>query len=144
MTQPIIWVHGDNLNPNAPVFQEYQDAPAIFVFDEDLISAWNISFKRIIFMYECLLELPVTIRKGHMVREIVDFAIEHKATEIVTMQSPSPRFLQIVSTLEAKMNSQKQVRILRETPLVDTDYDLDLKRFSRYWRKAKPYAMRYK
>jgi len=144
VSQPIIWVNGDNLNPTARVFQEYPTAPAIFVFDEDLLSAWNISFKRIVFMYECLLEMPVTIRKGKMVREIVEFAVEHQANEIVTMKSPSPRFWQIVDSLEKKSGNKKPVRVLSETPLVDTDYQFDLKRFSRYWRKAKPYAMRYK
>jgi hypothetical protein len=36
------------------------------------------------------------------------------------------------------------IDVLQETPIADTTYAFDLKRFSRYWRKAKPYAMRYK
>lgn len=144
MPQPIIWVNGDNLNPNGRVFQEYPNVPAVFVFDEELLSEWNISFKRIVFMYECLLEMPVTIRRGNMVNEIINFALEHQATEIATMTSPSRRFLHIIEGLEQKLDNQKNIQILTEIPLVDSDYEFDLKRFSRYWRKAKPYAMGYK
>lgn len=144
MTSPIIWVNGDNLNPNARVFLENPDTPAIFVFDDNLLSQWNISFKRIVFMYECLLEMPVTIRRGNVLEEISKFMIENQADHIVTMMSPSPRFWQITEQLEKQIEHQIPVRILSENSLVDTDYHFDLKRFSRYWRKAKPYAMRYK
>jgi len=144
MSKSIIWVNGDNLNPNARVFADYTDAPAIFIFDEALLAQWNISFKRIVFMYECLLEMDVTIRKGDIVDEIEKFAFEHGAEEIVTMSSPSPRFRKITDDLYGKLDQQVKIHIVNEIPIVDTDYAFDLKRFSRYWRKAKPYAMRYK
>lgn len=144
MTQPMIWVHGDNLNPYAPTFRQYSDAPALFVFDEELLDEWNISFKRIVFLYECLLELPVSIRKGNIVREILHFSEEYQATELITMHSPSPRFYSILDLIETSSRSIVETTILNKPAMIDSDYEFDLKRFSRFWRKAKPFAMRYR
>jgi len=144
MSDTIIWVNGDNLNPSSHVFTKYPDAPAIFVFDERLLAEWNISFKRIVFMYECLLEMPVVIRKGDVVSEVIKFADEHGASDIVTITSPSPRFWQITDEIREQIKHKGEIRVLQEIPLVYSDYEFDLKRFSRFWRKAKPYAMQYK
>ncbi len=63
--QPLIWVHGDCLNPHNPALAAYPDAPAVFVFDEELLEQYQVSFKRLVFIYECLLEIPnLQIRKG--------------------------------------------------------------------------------
>ena len=144
MAKSIIWVHGDNINPYAPTFKQFPDSPAIFVFDDALLATWNISLKRIVFLYECLLELPVSIQQGNVVDRIVQFASEHETDEIITMDSPSPRFAELVDSLKNQMGESTRIQVLQETPLVAVDDEFDYKRFSRYWRKAKPYAMRYK
>ncbi len=64
MTYPVVWVHGDVLSPYGPALKVYPDAPAIWVWDDALIEEWQLSLKRITFIYECLLELPVVIRRG--------------------------------------------------------------------------------
>ena len=135
----IVWVHGDNLNPFSRALRQHAEAPALFVWDEALLDEWRISLKRIAFIYECLLELPVTIRRGDVAAEIRRFAAEQEADLIVTMESPSPRFIQIVTTLQtAGLN----VTILPEPPFLQTDSPLDLKRFSRYWRIAKKHLLK--
>jgi deoxyribodipyrimidine photo-lyase len=133
---PVIWIHGDNLNPHNPALTQYPDAPVIWVWDEALLDDYNITLKRILFMYECLLETPAMIRRGNVYAELMQFVEEHNADGIVAMDSPSPRFAGLVRTLE----KQTSVKIMHERPFVDYDGPYDLRRFSRYWRVAQDYA----
>lgn len=137
MKKPIVWVHGDCLNPQNPALQEYPNTPAIWVWDDALLKEWQISLKRIVFIYECLLELPVTIRRGNVATAVVAFAKEHGADGVATAQSPSPRFEAICNDIE---NAGLEVEVWSSDPFVDYDGYIDLKRFSRYWRKAQQYV----
>ena len=138
MKKPIIWVHGDCLSPKNPALQTYPDAPAIWVWDDALLEEWQISLKRIVFIYECLLELPVTIRRGDVAREVVAFAQEHDADGVATTESPSPRFETICDRIEEA--SSLEIEVWSPEPFVDYDGYIDLKRFSRYWRIAQQYV----
>ena len=129
--KPIVWVHGDSLSPTSAALSSYPGAPAIFVFDNQLIADYRLSFKRIVFMYECLLEMPVVIRRGDIADQVLAFAREHDATHVATTRTPSPYFGQTVAKLEKLI----AVKILEEPPFA-RDQHYDLGRFSRYWAKA--------
>ncbi|MDS3860027.1 hypothetical protein RIF25_04315 [Thermosynechococcaceae cyanobacterium BACA0444] len=133
MDQSVIWIHGDNLSPTQPIWSQYPDRPAVWVWDDDLLQAWGISFKRLVFIYECLLELPVEIRRGHVIQELTQFIAHHQATQVITSPSPSPRFTQICQSLPVP------VKIIPSPGFVEIPANTDLKRFSRYWKVAKPY-----
>jgi hypothetical protein len=134
--KPILWIHGDCLSPYNPALKAYPNTPAVFVWDEALLDQWQISFKRIVFLYECLLELPVTIRRGEIAVEIARFAIEHQADCIVTTESPGPRFKAICKGLR----QVTRLEVLPVEPFLSYKGQLDLKRFSRYWSVAERYA----
>jgi hypothetical protein len=134
--KPVIWVHGDCLNPHNPAFRAHPGVPALFVWDEALLEEWNISLKRIVFIYECLLELPVTIRRGDVAAELRTFVAEHGADSVVTIESPSPRFREIVQRLRPAF----PVDVLPLEPFIDYEGEIDLARFSRYWQVARRYA----
>ncbi len=136
MSQPIIWIHGDCLSPQNPALQEYPDAPAIWVWDDALIEEWQLSLKRITFIYECLLELPVIIRRGDVAKEVLAFAKEHNANKVVTANSPSPRFDAICDEIERSV----ELEVFEVEPFFDYDGYIDLKRFSRYWKVAEKYV----
>ncbi|MEO1288953.1 MAG: hypothetical protein AAFV93_14395 [Chloroflexota bacterium] len=138
MTNTIAWIHADNLNPNQPALEAGH--PAIFVWDDELLKQWDISFKRITFIYECLLEMNVTIRRGDVAIEVGKFAAEHNAKHIITPYSPSPRHKWIMRQLKVLIPDSK-LEIYMDEPFVDYDGHIDLKRFSRYWRKVEKYAM---
>ncbi len=140
MKKPIVWVHGDCLSPKNPALQDYPDAPAIWVWDDDLLEEWQISLNRIVFIYECLLELPVTIRRGDVAAQVVAFAREHGAYGVVTTESPSPRFEAICNAIEDTL----EVQVRSPEPFLDYDGYVDLKRFSRYWRVAQQYVFEQK
>ncbi|MBD2628769.1 hypothetical protein [Trichormus variabilis] len=136
MNKPIIWVHGDCLSPQNPAFQEYPHTPAIWVWDDALIEEWQLSLKRLTFIYECLLELPVEIRRGNVAEEIIKFAKENDAKLVVTTDSPSPRFEEICTQIERSL----ELEVLEVEPFFDYDGFIDLKRFSRYWKVAEKYV----
>ncbi|WP_017655780.1 hypothetical protein [Fortiea contorta] len=137
MNKPIVWVHGDCLSPHNPALQEYPDAPAVWVWDDALIEEWQLSLKRLTFIYECLLELPVEIRRGDVAREVLAFAQEHNADLVVTTVSPSPRFDDICDNIERSL----ALEVFEVEPFFDYDGHIDLKRFSRYWKVAEKYVL---
>ncbi len=132
MSQTIVWVHGDSLSPQTGALQQYPHAPAIWVWDDALIEEWQLSLKRITFIYECLLELPVTIRRGNVAQEIVAFAQEHHGDVVATAASPSPRFKHICHQIETSLT----LEVWETEPFLEYDGYIDLKRFSRYWKVA--------
>ena len=144
MKNPILWLHGDALGPSNPALLAHPGQPALFVFDRELLrgnspttadpqgAAEPVSLKRIGFLYECLLELPVTLRQGDVASEVLRFAQAHGTDGIVTSSSVDPRVESICRTLEQSL----PVLQLDPTPFVELDEGVNLGRFSRYWRQA--------
>ena len=62
--RPILWIHEEALGANNPALQAWPEAPAVFVFDTRWIQEARISRKRLGFLYENALDLPLTLRKG--------------------------------------------------------------------------------
>ena len=144
MQNPILWIHGEALGPANPALQAYPGRPAVFVFDSELLagrspttgdpasSSRPVSLKRIGFLYECLLELPVSLRKGDVATEVLAFARTHGADGIVTSAGTDPRVEGICQRLEQEL----PVQVLTPEPFVELEGRVDLGRFSRYWRRA--------
>jgi deoxyribodipyrimidine photo-lyase len=144
MQRPILWIHGEALGPANPALLAYPGQPAVFVFDSALLAGRSpttgdpaghsepVSLKRIGFLYECLLELPVSLRKGDVAEEVLAFAKAHEADGIVTSAGTDPRVQAIHQTLEQHL----PVQVLAVEPFVQLEEAVDLGRFSRYWRRA--------
>jgi deoxyribodipyrimidine photo-lyase len=126
----VTWVHDAMLNPaRVP-----EGRPAVFVFDDAWIRAERLSLKRIVFLYECLMEMPVSIRRGDVVEEVSRFAAEHGADRIETLATPIPRLREQGEALGVSWVDPPPFVVLPSEP--------DLKRFSRYWKKAEKPAFR--
>jgi hypothetical protein len=142
MTTPLIWLHGDCLDPHGPALEAYPDAHAVFVFDDALLAEYQLSFKRIVFLYECLLEIPrAEIRKGDVPTQLALASAAHGCTRIATTESVAPRFRAIASALRTTHNLP--VEIIPLVPFIELARGerLDLKRFSRYWSAVSRRAM---
>jgi len=139
--QTVIWVHGDMLNPNHPALAENPAEPALFVWDDALLSDYQLSFKRVVFIYECLLELPVVIRRGDPAAEVLRFAAENGAARIVTGASVSPRFVQLCARIRSGLPVEGRLDVAAEPPFVTVPGTLELKRFSRYWQQVRDVAL---
>lgn len=138
MHSPILWIHGAALGPANPALVAWPGRPAVFVFDDALIASSALSLKRLGFLYECLLELPVTIRRGDVASEVLAFAARHQADGVVTSAAVDPRFEQLGQAIAARL----PLTVLPVEPFVAPEAGApqpgDLGRFSRYWRRAEP------
>ena len=134
MQRPILWIHEEALGPANPVLRAWPDAPALFVFDTHWIEANRISRKRLGFLYEAALDLPLTLRKGDVVSEVLAFAQRHEADGVVTSSAVDPRLERIGTAIDAEL----PVQLLDPEPFVELPRPPRLGRFSRYWREAEP------
>ena len=134
MQRPILWIHEEALGPANPALRAWPDAPALFVFDTHWIEANRISRKRLGFLYEAALDLPLTLRKGDVVSEVLAFAKRHEADGVVTSSAVDPRLERIGTAIDAEL----PVQLLDPEPFVELPSPPRLGRFSRYWREAEP------
>ncbi len=150
LQRPLVWVHGEALGPANPARLAHPGAPAVFVFDTELIEGRTattggqggapvpLAPGRLRFLRECLAELPVEGRQGDVVAELLAAATAAGADGVVTSRAVDPRFAVIAQRLAAVL----PVRVLEPEPFVALPLvgpgSPDLRRFSRYWRKAEP------
>ena len=134
LQRPILWVHEEALGPNNPALRAWPDAPALFVFDTLWIQQQRISRKRLGFLYENALELPLTLRKGDVAEEVIAFAQRHDADGVVTSTAVDPRLQRIADAIDAELPLQE----LEPDAFVELPRPPRLGRFSRYWREAEP------
>ena len=151
--RPLVWVHGEALGPANPALLAHPHAPALFVFDIELITGRTaitggpatghdrpvpLGPGRLRFLRECLSELPVEVRQGDVAAELLAVASSLGADGIVTSRGVDPRFAAIASHIAQAL----PLRILEPEPFVALPFDgngaPDLRRFSRYWRKVEP------
>ena len=118
----IAWLHPDCLN----VRWITPGDRAVFVFDDEFLEVAGWGIKRIAFVYECLLELEVEIHHG----SVTTLAAESSATGIITMETPDPWWRLRRAELGGPME------ILPLSTFVALSGQVDLSRFSRYWKKA--------
>ncbi|WP_396122568.1 FAD-binding domain-containing protein [Cyanobium sp. CH-040] len=143
--RPLVWVHGEALGPANPALEAHPGAPALFVFDAELIAGRTattggqpLAPGRQRFLRDCVAELPVTVREGDVAAELLAAAAAAGADGIVTSRAVDPRFTAIARRLAAALPLQ----VLEPEPFVALPLEgagaPDLGRFSRYWRRAEP------
>ena len=139
--QAIVWLHGDSLSPTDPALLANPGAPALFVFDEPFLSRSRLSFKRLLFLYECALEAiegrPGEIRRGEVTAQLLAFRAAHGARTIHVTASVAPRFRRVLGELREHC----MVVVHEPQPLVGWRGEPP-RRFSAFWRKVEQEAMR--
>ena len=137
--QALLWVHTDSLNPDSAMLTAHPDSPAVFVWDTDWLTNSGITLKRIVFLAECLQEMPGTIefRWGEPATELMAAANACGAKYVVAQRTPDPRLRAAAAAV------QQQFPVVWYDPpaFVEETRGFDLKRFSRYWQRAKTSAM---
>jgi len=134
LQRPVLWVHEEALGARNPALLERPNSPAIFVFDARWIREACISRKRLGFLYESALDLPITLRKGDVATEVITFAERHHADGVVSSLPVDPRLERIAASIEQHC----QLELLEPEPFVTMPRPPRLGRFSRYWREAEP------
>ncbi len=134
----LVWIHEDSLSPRDPALLANPDAPAVFVWDDEAVDAEAYSLKRIVFQYECLVDMPVEIHRGPVLDTLLGMATHHGADSIAVTRSVNPRFGALVKSLE------RHLPVIVHAPLsfVPSQLNADLRRFARFWKRAEAYAFR--
>ncbi len=138
---PLLWVHTDSLNPDSPMLRAHPDSPAVFLWDTEWMVKNNITLKRVVFLAECLCEMPGTVelRAGDPATELLTAAKESGADYILAQRTPDPRLRDAAHAVQQYM----PVVWYDPPPFVEDTRAFDLKRFSRYWKRAESSAMQF-
>lgn len=136
---PLLWIHTDSLNPASPMLAAHPGSAAVFIWDLEWLTGSRISLKRIVFLAECLRDMPGTLdlRVGDPASELLAAARAAKADYILVQRTPDPR-------LRAAANAVRgQFPLVWYDPpaFAEAPQPFDLKRFSRYWQRAQTTAM---
>lgn len=137
--KPLLWHHTDSLNPASSMLALHPDAPAVFVWDTGWLLPNRISFKRVLFIAECLQEMPgdIDLRVGEPADQLLAAARSAQADYILAQRTPDPR----LNAAAAQIAQHLPVVWFDPPPFVESSRGFDLKRFSRYWKRAQNSAM---
>ena len=129
-----IWVHEDMLRADHPAFAD--GGPAFFIWDDAYLADMGYGLKRRVFIYETLAELPLSVIAGPLRETLQALAAEAGASEIITGKTPNPQLKAVMTDLRAGL----KVTPRADDPFVQMDAQPDLRRFFKYWNKAKKRA----
>ena len=117
----------------------HPDSAAVFLWDTEWLTRSNIALKRIVFLAECLQEMPGTIelRAGDPATELIAAAKASATDYVFAQRTPDPRLLAAAAAIQKHM----PVVWYDPPPFVESTRAFDLKRFSRYWQRAQNSAM---
>ena len=136
MIRPVIWVHEDALSQSHPVFSAAKNAKAVlFIWDNEYFQSQGYTVKRLLFIYECLLEMDVQIIKGNTLEVLSDFC----EGEIFTASTPNPYFLDIIEQMGERSS---KVTLVEDDPFSQIPQDEEMERFFRFWNKGRKSIMK--
>ena len=137
----LVWLHEEALRADHPVFAAIPGTKALFCWDIDYMAAADIGLRRQIFIYECLLDLNVTIIRGAASQVLPLLAQRDQATRLCVPDTQNPLIRQELSKVRAALASIT-VELVPDRPFVQLAAAPDLGRFFRYWNKARKQALR--
>lgn len=121
-TKTIVWVHDEMLNSEHSMMAE--DYHKVFVFDPTYYQGWSMN--RLIFMADCLAEMPdVAVWVGN-----TGEVLAHLNTQnVLTQDTPNHHLKQQVSGYPVRWQPEEKVADIHFTAN-------DIKSFSRFWKTA--------
>lgn len=133
----LIWLHEDALRADHPVFELARPgSKACFIWDEAYLRQMDYGFKRLLFIYETLIELPLVILRGRQFECLSRLAAQGSG-RILVPATPNPELQRTIDSLRQEL----EVEVVSDRPFVSLPPDADLQRFFRYWKKAHKAAM---
>ena len=129
----LIWIHDEALRADHPVMTG-ATGEAVFIWDEAYMNRLHMGFKQKVFIYEALTALPVTIYQGDTVAVLRELAA---GGGITTAASPNPELRALMTALR----QHAPLTLIEDEVFAHLSGPADLRRFFRYWNKAKSSAM---
>ena len=133
----VIWMHDGALRAGHPMFAQHPEAKAVFVWDPSYFTAAAMGLKQLVFIYEALIHLPVEIIKGDTATVLAALAGEDG--RIITAATSAVELNQVI----AGLNQNHRVTVVADEAFAHLKGSPDLRRFFRYWNKAKSSAMQH-
>lgn len=140
MSEPLIWLHEKSLcavetanqwvNAAASAPQAY---PSVHIWDEAYYQSRGYSFKRLLFIYECLHDLQIPIIRG----DTLNIMNELKPSTLYIPKTADTA----IRALSDKLRQQCHVELISPSPLCDLPDDMQATRFFKFWHKAKKSAL---
>jgi deoxyribodipyrimidine photo-lyase len=147
--EPLVWLTLDSVAATSPAATAHPQAPRLFVIDPEWISQERPSLNRLIFLFECLADIPgVEVILGDPHEAVPARGRAHGCERIVMTETPCPRIRRAVAAIESasaeRSEGQKPlpVTVVPWPQFCDRSRVRDLGRFSRYWREVEHSAMR--
>ena len=137
--KPLLWVHTDSLNPDSPMLLAHPGSASVYIWDTEWITKSNIALKRLVFLAECLKEMPGTVelRAGDPATELLAAVKASGADYVLAQRTPDPR----LNAAALAVSAVVPVVWYDPPPFAEEARAFDLKRFSRYWKRAQHSAM---
>ena len=132
MADKLLLVHDKALRFGLDACEVSERFKAIHIWDDEYYRAQRYSLKRLVFIYETLLDLPLEIIHG----KTLDILSVENFDDIVIPYSGD----QALKNLFSKIEKIKTVHYLFETSFVNLDRTVEFKRFFKYWNQAKKTA----
>ncbi|MFM1903358.1 MAG: hypothetical protein RLZZ440_1258 [Planctomycetota bacterium] len=137
--QPLVWITLDSLSSRSPAAAAWPAAPQLFVVDAAWLTEEQPALKRLVFIWECLADLPaVEIAVGDPAVLVPARAAALGCDGVALAETSCPR----VRRAAAVIGDQLPLRVEPWPPFCEAGKVRDLTRFSRFWQKVKGSALR--
>lgn len=131
----LVWLHGGSLSPTDPALLANPNASVIFVFDKPFLESTRISFGRLQFIFESVIEClegrEHRVCVGSQSEEIVQFARSRNLSEIHVTFVASPELDRTIDALE-----EAGFKVVLHHLEQLTSYSGRVKRFSAFWKQV--------
>lgn len=136
--RPLVWITLDSASGVSPAVTMFPESPRLFVVDPAWLAAERPSLKRLVFLWECLADIPeIEIHLGEPVAVLRSRAAELGCDCLAVAETPCPRIRHAVLMLRETL----PVYACAWPAFCDRTRVNDLGRFSRYWQKIRRSAM---
>ena len=146
MHRPLAWLTIDSAAATSPAMLAHPQAPRLFVIDPQWIAEERPSLNRLIFLFDCLADVPdVEVHLGDPCEILPARARVHGCDGLVLAETPCPRVHRVAAAVQATAagnGTPLPVTVLPWPPFCDRSGVRDLGRFSRYWQKVGDSAMK--
>jgi len=136
--RPLVWLTLDSAANSSPAAAAFPEAARLFVVDDDWLASERPSLTRLVFLFECLAEVPgVEIVVGDPRVEIPAAAARHGCDGVALAETPCPRTRRAAESSGTMLPFEvvPWPRFCRPRP------GADLGRFSRFWQRVRAEAL---
>lgn len=144
-SRPLVWLTIDSAAMNSPAALAHPRSPRVYVIDSEWIAEERPSLKRLIFLFECLADIPdVEVRLGDPCDILPARARALGCDGLAVAETPCPRVHRVAATVHGTATGNATPLPVTTVPwpsFCDRSGVRDLGRFSRYWQQVAASAM---